>query len=118
MPMSGRYGFVCLCTGLDITYGRGERQVILVAGLASSQIADLARSASPDVTLVGSRAECSFRRPVPGGLVSWPGRNGAVCGTASFYAGEVRVKRAGCRMQPYITPLPGVGVGRVVLTVD
>src|SRR5689334_91467 len=43
MPNSGRYVFVCLCTGLDITYGRGERQVILVAGMASAPNADSVR---------------------------------------------------------------------------
>src|SRR5207253_1631192 len=36
MPNSGRCVFVCLCADLDITYGRGDRQVILVAGLASA----------------------------------------------------------------------------------
>jgi hypothetical protein len=40
MPNSGRYVFVCLCTDLDITYGRGERQVILVAGRVSAPNAE------------------------------------------------------------------------------
>jgi hypothetical protein len=36
MPMTGHYVFLCLCADLDITYGRGERQVILVTGMSSA----------------------------------------------------------------------------------
>jgi hypothetical protein len=45
MQKSGRYVFVCLCTDLDITHGRGERQVILVADMANAPNADLVRVA-------------------------------------------------------------------------
>jgi len=40
LPMTGHYVFVCLCADLDITYGRDERQVILVTGMSSAPNAE------------------------------------------------------------------------------